>query len=126
WPGSASGSGYGSRGASSGGSASFSGSVSRGGVTRGSASPFGSRTTGSAERPSFTPASQLKPKKEDFVADAPTRMRVGQTVEHERFGKGKIITLSGNASDLKAVVEFEEFGRKTLLLKFAKMKILQG
>ena len=53
-------------------------------------------------------------------------MRVGQTVEHERFGKGKIITLSGNASDLKAVVEFEEFGRKTLLLKFAKMKILQG
>ena len=135
--GSASGSGYGSRGgassgygthggASSGGSASFSGSVSRGGVTRGSASPFGSRTTGSAERPSFTPASQLKPKKEDFVADAPTRMRVGQTVEHERFGKGKIITLSGNASDLKAVVEFEEFGRKTLLLKFAKMKILQG
>ena len=85
-----------------------------------------SSSSGSAERPSFTPASQLKPKKEDFVADAPTRMRVGQTVEHERFGKGKILTLSGNASDLKAVVEFEEFGRKTLLLKFAKMKILQG
>ncbi|MBO4692655.1 MAG: UvrD-helicase domain-containing protein [Bacteroidales bacterium] len=96
------------------------------GSSRSVASPFGSRTTASAERPSFTPASQLKPKKEDFVADAPTRMRVGQTVEHERFGKGKIITISGNASDLKAVVEFEEFGRKTLLLKFAKMKILQA
>lgn len=94
--------------------------------SRRAASSYGSTPSGGAERPSFTPASQLKPKKEDFVADAPTRMRVGQTVEHERFGKGKIITLSGNASDLKAVVEFEEFGRKTLLLKFAKMKILSS
>ena len=59
------------------------------------------------------------------MADAPTRMREGMRVEHERFGFGKIITLSGNAGDLKAVVDFEEHGRKTLLLKFAKMRIVQ-
>ncbi len=79
----------------------------------------------SSERPQFTPLSQLRPRNENFVADAPTRMRVGMTVEHERFGIGKIITMSGNAGDLKALVEFQDFGRKTLLLKFAKMKIVQ-
>ena len=76
------------------------------------------------QRPQFTPASSLRPKNENFVADAPTRMKEGMTVEHERFGMGKIITMSGNAGDLKAVVDFKDFGRKTLLLKFAKMRIV--
>ena len=70
-------------------------------------------------------SASLRPKNENFVADAPTRMRVGMKVEHERFGMGKIISMSGNAGDLKAVVDFEDFGRKTLLLKFAKMRIVQ-
>ena len=52
-------------------------------------------------------------------------MKAGMTVEHERFGMGRIISMSGNAGDLKAVVEFEDFGRKTLLLKFAKMRIAE-
>ena len=77
------------------------------------------------QRPQFTPVSQLRPKNENFVADAPTRLKAGMTVEHERFGMGKIVTMSGNASDLKAVVDFKDFGRKTLLLKFAKMRIVE-
>ena len=83
------------------------------------------QSTSSMQRPQFTSPSSLRPKNENFVADAPTRMREGMRVEHERFGFGKIITLSGNAGDLKAVVDFEEHGRKTLLLKFAKMRIVQ-
>ena len=77
------------------------------------------------QRPQFTPQSSLRPKNENFVADAPTRMKEGMTVEHERFGMGKIINMSGNAGDLKAVVDFDDFGRKTLLLKFAKMRIVR-
>ena len=77
------------------------------------------------QRPQFTPSTSLRPKNENFVADAPTRMKEGMKVEHERFGMGKIITLSGNAGDLKAIVDFDEHGRKTLLLKFAKMRIVQ-
>ena len=77
------------------------------------------------QRPQFTPSTSLRPKNENFVADAPTRMKEGMRVEHERFGMGRIITLSGNAGDLKAIVDFDEHGRKTLLLKFAKMRIVQ-
>ena len=77
------------------------------------------------QRPQFTPSTSLRPKNENFVADAPTRMREGMRVEHERFGMGKIITLSGNAGDLKAIVDFDDHGRKTLLLKFAKMRIVK-
>ena len=77
------------------------------------------------QRPQFTPSTSLRPKNENFVADAPTRMREGMRVEHERFGMGKIISLSGNAGDLKAIVDFDDHGRKTLLLKFAKMRIVQ-
>ncbi len=76
------------------------------------------------EAPSFTPKSQLHPKRENFVASSPLQMRPGQRVEHERFGMGTIVSMTGAASDLKAVVNFDESGTKTLMLKFAKMRII--
>jgi len=45
----------------------------------------------------------------------------GDYVSHEKFGKGKIIKLDGIGNDLKANVEFEKFGQKNLLLRFAKL-----
>ena len=45
----------------------------------------------------------------------------GEYVSHEKFGKGKIIKLEGIGNDLKANVEFEKFGQKNLLLRFAKL-----
>lgn len=77
------------------------------------------------ERPSFTPKEQLHPKRENFVASSPLLMRPGQRIEHERFGLGTIVSMTGSASDLKAVVNFDESGTKTLMLKFAKMRIIQ-
>lgn len=59
-----------------------------------------------------------------FVPDSPTLMKPGQRVEHERFGIGVILSISGEAQSKKAIVEFEQGGQKTLMLKFAKMKIL--
>lgn len=46
----------------------------------------------------------------------------GDSVEHERFGTGKVIEISGEAPNTTALVEFESSGRKKLLLRFAKLR----
>jgi len=51
-------------------------------------------------------------------------LQIGMDVEHERFGKGKVIQIEGKEIDKKAMVFFEGVGQKQLLLKFAKLKIL--
>ena len=48
----------------------------------------------------------------------------GIYVYHERFGKGLVTLVEGTGSDRKALIDFEKFGRKKLLLNFAKLKIL--
>jgi len=49
---------------------------------------------------------------------------IGMDVEHQRFGKGKVLQLEGNDSNTKALISFNGVGEKQLLLKFAKLKIL--
>ncbi|WP_028295516.1 ATP-dependent helicase [Olivibacter sitiensis] len=51
-------------------------------------------------------------------------LQVGMEVEHERFGFGKVINLEGNKPDIKATIFFKELGQKQLLLKFAKLRII--
>ncbi|MCL1934539.1 MAG: UvrD-helicase domain-containing protein [Candidatus Azobacteroides sp.] len=51
-------------------------------------------------------------------------LSVGNTIRHERFGLGKVTELIGEDENAKATVEFESFGRKQLLLKFAKFEII--
>jgi len=48
----------------------------------------------------------------------------GDNVEHERFGKGIIISIEGQPPNTTATVEFEKNGSKKLLLRFAKLKKL--
>lgn len=62
----------------------------------------------------------------NFVADSPLKIAAGQTVEHDRFGIGKVISVEGDALNLKAIVDFKDGGRKTLLLKFAKIRIIES
>ena len=52
-------------------------------------------------------------------------LAVGTTIEHERFGIGKIVGLEGANENAKATVEFENAGKKQLLLKFAKFKLIK-
>jgi DNA helicase-2/ATP-dependent DNA helicase PcrA len=52
-------------------------------------------------------------------------LRVGIKVEHERFGYGKIISLDGDVLNMRAVVDFIDSGQKTLLLKFAKLRVVE-
>jgi DNA helicase-2/ATP-dependent DNA helicase PcrA len=43
---------------------------------------------------------------------------------HERFGKGEVVNLEGAGGDKKAEINFEVGGIKKLLLRFAKLEIL--
>lgn len=49
----------------------------------------------------------------------------GSTVEHLRFGKGKVVKLEGAPPNVKATVFFPSAGQKQLLLKFAKLKLVE-
>ena len=61
---------------------------------------------------------------EGFAPSDTSKLAVGQEVEHERFGFGKVLTLEGNKPDIKATIFFKEIGQKQLLLKFAKLRVL--
>ena len=45
-------------------------------------------------------------------------------VNHQRFGKGNVLSIEGKAADLKAEIKFETGGVKKLLLRFAKLEII--
>ena len=64
------------------------------------------------------------------VAGSATRpsvsLNVGDIVQHERFGMGAVISLDGAGTGAKAVVDFQGVGQKTLLLSFAKLKVIRG
>jgi len=51
-------------------------------------------------------------------------LQVGDRVQHQRFGVGTVSAMEGDAASGKATVQFELVGEKTLVLKFAKMRIL--
>lgn len=57
-------------------------------------------------------------------AGAPLSLKVGYNVEHDRFGKGKVTKLDGQGADTKATIFFPRHGSKTVLLRFAKLKVL--
>ena len=62
----------------------------------------------------------------DINADSKSdiiKLVVGMKVVHGRFGKGKVISIEGAGSDKKAAINFQGFGVKNLLVKFAKLKI---
>lgn len=54
-----------------------------------------------------------------------TELQVGNIIEHERFGRGEVVEIEQSGNDKRAFVEFELAGRKQLLLKFAKFKIVK-
>ncbi|MEW6468993.1 MAG: UvrD-helicase domain-containing protein [Bacteroidota bacterium] len=51
-------------------------------------------------------------------------LQAGMEVYHERFGNGTVIAIEGEYPNSKATVAFEGIGHKQLLLKFARLRIL--
>lgn len=69
-------------------------------------------------------ASTAQKNSSDFDTESLRNLNVGMEVSHDRFGKGKVIDMVGAFPNNKATVLFEEVGEKQLLIKFAKLNIL--
>ncbi|WP_025765250.1 ATP-dependent helicase [Dyadobacter tibetensis] len=60
----------------------------------------------------------------DFNPSDTSELKAGDKVEHMKFGFGTVIRMDVNGADRKAIVKFDGVGEKTLLLSFAKLRIL--
>lgn len=59
-----------------------------------------------------------------FEYSNPEEIQAGMLVEHQRFGRGKVLQMEGKMPDIQATVFFQNAGKKQLLLKFAKLRII--
>ena len=95
----------------------------------GGGGPFGSSTSVTASSTAGVTRADLKnrplpPAIENFVPDTMDKFKVGDRIEHNRFGEGKILEITGRIPELKAKIVFDKYGEKILLLKFAKIRLL--
>ena len=70
---------------------------------------------------------QAVPKRTSDAEFEPTpimQLKAGQRIEHNRFGFGNILEITGSMADLKAKIAFDDHGEKILLLKYAKIRIV--
>lgn len=94
-----------------------------------------SRPSFQQQRPSFqprtapaqAPSKPIAPPKPEIIDPnfIPVDMRqlyAGERIEHNRFGGGLIKSISGEYPEMKAVIVFDDFGEKLLLLKYAKIR----
>ncbi|MBR1851192.1 MAG: UvrD-helicase domain-containing protein [Bacteroidales bacterium] len=83
-----------------------------------------------ATQPQFkkrAPAAPIQPKG-PTMANPPAeigRIQAGMKVEHSKFGTGKVLNVEGSGDSRKATVFFDGVGNKQLLLKFAKLTIVE-
>jgi DNA helicase-2/ATP-dependent DNA helicase PcrA len=59
-----------------------------------------------------------------FMPTDSTLFSEGDSVQHERFGNGTIISIEGQPPNTTATVDFAKEGHKKLLLRFAKLRKL--
>ena len=77
------------------------------------------QTSVTVRRPQVVPKRQSDA---EFVPTPVLQLKPGQRIEHNRFGFGRIIEISGSPADLKAKISFDDHGEKILILKYAKIR----
>ena len=60
-----------------------------------------------------------------FTSSNINELKEGVNVQHPSFGSGEIMKVDIDANQKKAIVKFKSVGEKTLLLNFAKLKIIK-
>jgi DNA helicase-2/ATP-dependent DNA helicase PcrA len=60
----------------------------------------------------------------DFAPSDTSRLAEGMKVEHAKFGFGVVKEIDASSNDRKARIFFDKAGEKTLLLSFAKLRIV--
>jgi DNA helicase-2/ATP-dependent DNA helicase PcrA len=90
-----------------------------------------SRPSRPAKTPMFTINTPAKPNpNSDAAAAAGVALHTadelykGQHIEHMKFGNGEIIEILSTDIGDSVIVEFEAWGEKRLLLKYANFKII--
>ncbi len=63
---------------------------------------------------------------EEFIASDTSNLKEGMRVEHPKFGEGSVIQMQIDGANRKAKVSFDHFGEKTLLLSFAKLRVINN
>lgn len=62
---------------------------------------------------------------ENVAVDSAGELSVGMTVAHDRFGNGKITSIEKTPTDTMLSVDFAAHGPKTLLMKYAKLRVVK-
>lgn len=62
----------------------------------------------------------------DFKPSDTSSLKEGMKVEHPKFGFGTVLQMDFSGADRKAKIIFNDIGEKTLLLSFAKLRVLEG
>lgn len=88
--------------------------------------PGASGFIGIKKQPESRQPSQLKihTPSPDFKPSNTNSLKAEQLVEHPKFGFGKVQKIETEGLNKKATIQFEHFGEKTLLLSFAKLRII--
>lgn len=79
---------------------------------------------GNLRRISFITSSSPNVRTPNHPAPSDSKLKIGNVIEHERFGIGDVINVEGSGENVKATVKFRNVGTKQLLLKFARFKII--
>jgi DNA helicase-2/ATP-dependent DNA helicase PcrA len=74
--------------------------------------------------PKPTPITSQHVASDEYAPSDTSKLEAGQKVEHIKFGYGVVNKVETNGMDRKAVIMFEKIGEKTLLLSFAKLRIM--
>jgi len=87
---------------------------------------FGRSTQFSKRNPKQTPAYAIKTNKppsiENFIPQNMDDIKKDKQIQHERFGNGIVLDVTGEGSHKKVKIRFDDFGEKTLVLRFAKLR----
>ena len=73
----------------------------------------------------LSPLKKVSSKDISFKSSSVSDLEIGLKVRHPNFGIGEILELDMKNNQNKAIVKFKSVGEKTLLLNFAKLKIIK-
>jgi DNA helicase-2/ATP-dependent DNA helicase PcrA len=62
---------------------------------------------------------------DNFIMSDYRDVRIGMRIEHDRFGYGKVVDIDKYEPDGKMIVMFDDNSKRTLLFKYAKIRIVK-
>lgn len=77
-----------------------------------------------SRRVTFSSGASVKPQAASGELHKSSELVEGTRVEHAKFGRGTIVTIDTSMADTRITVDFDNTGRRVLLLKFARFTIL--